>query len=77
LCDDISVACEVIHQHLKQIKKRADINSIIKVDLSSCIQYAEKLITVLRETAKCAVSQISLGTGNLKIKINLLFKLII
>ncbi|XP_060880408.1 dynactin subunit 1 isoform X2 [Metopolophium dirhodum] len=60
LCDDISVACEVIHQHLKQIKKRADINSIIKVDLSSCIQYAEKLITVLRETAKCAVSQISL-----------------
>ncbi|XP_060880410.1 dynactin subunit 1 isoform X4 [Metopolophium dirhodum] len=67
LCDDISVACEVIHQHLKQIKKRADINSIIKVDLSSCIQYAEKLITVLRETAKCAVSQISLGTDDKKI----------
>ncbi|XP_008183205.1 dynactin subunit 1 isoform X3 [Acyrthosiphon pisum] len=67
LCDDILVACEVIHQHLKQIKKRADINSIIKVDLSSCIQYAEKLITVLRETAKCAVSQISLGTDDKKI----------
>ncbi|XP_060839401.1 dynactin subunit 1 isoform X2 [Rhopalosiphum padi] len=67
LCDDVSVACEVINQHLKQMKKRADINSVIKVDLSSCIQYAEKLITVLRETAKSAVSQISLGTDDKKI----------
>lgn len=66
-CDDVSVACEVINQHLKQMKKRADINSVIKVDLSSCIQYAEKLISVLRETAKSAVSQISLGTDDKKI----------
>lgn len=54
----------MINQHLKQIKKRVDINSVIKVDLNSCIQYAEKLITVLRETAKSAVSQVSLVTGN-------------
>lgn len=54
----------MINQHLKQIKKRTDVNNIIKVDLSSCIQFAEKLITVLRETAKSAVSQISLATGN-------------
>ncbi|XP_025206308.1 dynactin subunit 1 isoform X2 [Melanaphis sacchari] len=66
-CDDVSVACEVINQHLKQMKKRADINSVIKVDLSSCVQYAEKLITVLRETAKCAISQISLGADDKKI----------
>jgi len=59
------------------MKKRADINSVIKVDLSSCIQYAEKLISVLRETAKSAVSQISLGTGNVRIKINLIFNLIL
>lgn len=58
------VACEVINQHLKQIKKRAEVNSIIKSDLSSCTQFAEKLITVLRETAKCSVSQVSLATGN-------------
>lgn len=64
-CDDVSVACEVINQHLKHIKKRADINSILKIDLSTCIQNAEKLITVLRETAKSAVSQISLITGNI------------
>jgi len=63
LCDDISVVCEVINQHLKQIKKRADVNSIIKADFSSCVQFAEKLITVLRETAKSAVGQISLATG--------------
>lgn len=67
-CDDVSVACEVINQHLKQIKKRADVNNIIKGNLNSCIQYAEKLITVLRETAKSAVSQISLATG-IKIKL--------
>lgn len=53
-----------MNQQLKQIKKRADINTISKVDLSSCIQYAEKLITVFREAAKSAVSQISLVTGN-------------
>jgi len=57
------VACEVINQHLKQIKKRADVNSIIKADLTSCIEFAEKLINVLRETAKSAVSQISIATG--------------
>ncbi|XP_015375874.1 PREDICTED: dynactin subunit 1 isoform X2 [Diuraphis noxia] len=68
LCDDVSVACEVIHQHLKQIKKRADINSTTKIDLSSSIQYAEKLITVLRETAKCAVSQISLDDKKINIE---------
>lgn len=54
----------MINQHLKQIKRRVEVNGIIKVDLSSCIQHAEKLITVLRETAKSAVSQISLATGN-------------
>lgn len=53
----------MINQHLKQIKKRADVNNIIKTDLSSCVQYAEKLIAVLRETAKSAVSQVSLATG--------------
>jgi Ni2+-binding GTPase involved in maturation of urease and hydrogenase len=53
-----------MNQQLKQIKKRADVNVITKIDLSSCIQYAEKLITVLREVAKSAVSQISLVTGN-------------
>lgn len=53
----------MITQHLKQIKKRADINNSVKVDLSSTIQYAEKLISVLRETAKSAVSQVSLATG--------------
>lgn len=53
-----------MNQQLKQIKKRADINTIMKVDLSSCIQYAEILITVLREAAKNAVSQISLVIGN-------------
>ncbi|VVC37313.1 Hypothetical protein CINCED_3A019391 [Cinara cedri] len=63
-CDDVLVACEVINQHLKQIKKRADVNSIIKSDLSACTQFAEKLITVLRETAKSAVSQISLATDD-------------
>ncbi|XP_050429096.1 dynactin subunit 1 isoform X2 [Adelges cooleyi] len=66
-CEDVSVACEVINQHLKQIKKRADVNSFVKVDLSSSIQYAEQLICVLRETAKCAVSQISLATDDKKI----------
>lgn len=63
----------MINQHLKQIKKRADINNVIKVDLNSCIQYAEKLITVLRETAKSAVSQISLVTGNFLIHSNLVY----
>lgn len=63
-CDDVSVACEVINQHLKQIKKRADVNTIVKADLTSCTQYAEKLITILRETAKCAVSQVSIASGN-------------
>ncbi|XP_050534723.1 dynactin subunit 1 isoform X2 [Daktulosphaira vitifoliae] len=66
-CDDISVACEVVTQHLKQIKKRADINNSVKVDLSSTIQYAEKLISVLRETARSAVSQISLAADDKKI----------
>lgn len=66
----------MINQHLKQIKKRADVNNILKTDLSSCIQYAEKLITVLRETAKNVVGQISVATGNVWIKLNILCFLI-
>lgn len=54
----------MINQHLKQIKKRADVNTIVKADLTSCTQCAEKLITILRETAKCAVSQVSIASGN-------------
>lgn len=54
----------MINQHLKQIKKRADANTIINADLTPCTQNAEKLITVLRETAKSAVSQISIASGN-------------
>lgn len=56
----------MINQHLKQIKKRADANNVIKADLTSCTQHAEKLITVLRDTAKSAVGQISIATGIVK-----------
>ncbi|XP_075211237.1 dynactin subunit 1 isoform X2 [Lycorma delicatula] len=63
LCQHLSTVCEVIQQHLKQIRRRSvDFSPVLPlptIDFSQCCVAATKITKIMRDLAKAALSQIS------------------
>lgn len=68
LCQHLLTVCEVIQQHLKQIRRRVVESSPVlplpAIDFSHCCSAASKITKVLRDVAKAALSQIAVTGGN-------------
>lgn len=67
LCQHLSTVCEVIQQHLKQIRRKVIDSPVLPlpaVDFAQCSLAAAKIAKVIRDVAKAALSQVSVTGGN-------------